>query len=157
MIISLLESFPKYPTINLSWVHLQQGSNSLLKWRKWQHYLCYVVNDAILLKLQTSLTHEVEEIWNANSCKNSLCNFMPNKKFGNITFLWTKCLYNISGLKTRLLNYLNGLNDPIMIRTRSKPLQHHFCKSNQGKQLSIHTLEDHKQCCHNDIMTHLLY
>jgi len=158
MVISMLVSFPKYPSINLSWVLLQQGSNSLLKWRKWQHCLCYVVNDVIMLKLWTLHTHEVEEIWNANSCKSSLCKLMPENKSGNnITFLWTQCLYHISGLRTRLLNYLRGLNDPIMIRTRSKPLQHHFCKSNQGRQLSIHTLKDHKQWCHNDIMTHLLY
>jgi hypothetical protein len=83
---------------------------------------------------------------------------MPKKKSGNnITFLWTQCLYHINGFKTRLLNYLRGLNDPILIRTKSKPSQHHFCKSNQGRQLSIHTLEGHKQCCHNDIMTHMLY
>ncbi len=88
------------------------------------HCLCYVVNDTIMLKLQTSHIHEVEEIWTANSCKSSLCNFVPKKKFGNnITFLWTQCLYHISGLRTRLLNYLRGFNDPIMIRTRSKPLQ----------------------------------
>jgi hypothetical protein len=152
-------SFPKYLTINLSWVHLQRGSNLLLKWRKWQHCLCYVVNDAFLLKLQTSHSHEVEEIWNANLCKSSLCNLMLKIKFrNNPTFLWTQCLYHISGFRTRLLNYLRGLNDPIMIQTKSKPLQHHFCKSNQGKQyFSIHTLKDNKQCCHNDIMTHMLY
>jgi hypothetical protein len=80
MVINLSMSFPMYPTINLSWVHLQRGSNLLLKWRKWQHCLCYVVNDAILLKLRTSHTHEVEEIWNANLCKNSLCNIMLENK-----------------------------------------------------------------------------
>jgi hypothetical protein len=157
MVISLSMSFRKYPTINLSWVHLQQGSNSLFKWRKLQHCLCYVVNDRIMLKLWTSHTYEVEEIWNANSCKSSLCNLMPEKKSRNNTFLWTQCLYHINGLRIRLLNYLRGLNDPIMIRIRSKPLQHHFCKNNQDKQLSIHTLKYPKQCCHNDIMRHLLY
>jgi hypothetical protein len=53
-------------------------------------------------------------------------------------------LYHISGFRIKFLNYLRGLNDPIMIQTKSKPLQHHFCKSNQGRQLSIHTLEYNK-------------
>jgi hypothetical protein len=82
---------------------------------------------------------------------------LEKKRGNNITFLLTQCLYHISGFRIRLFNYLKGLNDPIMIQTISKPLQHHFCKSNQSKQLSTHTLEYHKQCYYNDIMTHLLF